>query len=185
MGAAIFSKRGEVISLGCNEVPKADGGTYWSDDDQPPVRDIEWGRDPNQERKNEIIYDLLDRMFDEGLLSDKLGSMEDGQKRVDTLLASKKIKDAQLLDIIEFGRIIHAEMPAISDAARLGRATAGASLYCTTFPCHLCAKHIVAAGMDRVVFLEPYPKSNNWSNKLQLVRRQSNRKVHHLPRRNI
>jgi deoxycytidylate deaminase len=159
VGAAIFSKRGEVISLGCNEVPKADGGTYWSDDDQPPVRDIEWGRDPNQERKNEIIYDLLDRMFDEGLLSDKLGSMEDGQKRVDSLLASKKIRDAQLLDIIEFGRIIHAEMSAISDAARLGRATAGASLYCTTFPCHLCAKHIVAAGMDRVVFLEPYPKS--------------------------
>ena len=34
-----------------------------------------------------------------------------------------------------------------------------ATLYSTTFPCHLCAKHIVAAGIDRVVFLEPYPKS--------------------------
>ncbi|MGB8551432.1 MAG: hypothetical protein WCD82_24935, partial [Xanthobacteraceae bacterium] len=33
------------------------------------------------------------------------------------------------------------------------------TLYCTTFPCHLCAKHIVAAGIERVVFLEPYPKS--------------------------
>jgi len=160
VGAAIFSKRGEVITLGCNEVPKANGGTYWSDDDnQAPQRDIELGRDPNQERKNEIIYDLLDRMFDEGLLSEKLSSVEDGQQRVDALLQNKKIKDAQLLDIIEFGRIIHAEMSAISDAARLGRETSGAILYCTTFPCHLCAKHIVAAGMDRVVFLEPYPKS--------------------------
>lgn len=159
VGAAIFSKRGEVITLGCNEVPKANGGTYWSDDDyQTPHRDVELGRDPNQERKNEIIYDLLDRMFDEGFLAKELASA-DGQKRVDALLASKKIKDAQLLDIIEFGRIIHAEMSAISDAARLGRETSGATLYCTTFPCHLCAKHIVAAGMDRVVFLEPYPKS--------------------------
>jgi len=159
VGAAIFSKRGEVITMGCNEVPKATGGTYWSDDvNQSPFRDVELGKDPNQERKNEIIYDLLDRMFDEGLLSEKLAK-EEGQKRVDALLSSKKIKDAQLLDIIEFGRIIHAEMSAISDAARLGRETSGATLYCTTFPCHLCAKHIVAAGMERVVFLEPYPKS--------------------------
>jgi hypothetical protein len=29
----------------------------------------------------------------------------------------------------------------------------------TTFPCHICAKHIVAAGIEKVVFLEPYPKS--------------------------
>jgi deoxycytidylate deaminase len=65
-----------------------------------------------------------------------------------------------MMDIIEFGRMIHAEMSAITDAARLGRSTKGAILFCTTFPCHLCAKHIVASGIDRVVFLEPYPKSN-------------------------
>jgi deoxycytidylate deaminase len=35
VGAAIFSQRGEVISLGCNEVPKAKGGSYWSDDPDP------------------------------------------------------------------------------------------------------------------------------------------------------
>ncbi|MGO4705793.1 anti-phage dCTP deaminase [Microvirga sp. 2MCAF38] len=159
VGAAIFSKRGEIITLGCNEVPKADGGTYWSDDPRPIARDVELGRDPNQSRKNEIIYDLLDRMFDEGLLSAKLTSVEDKQARIDTFLGNARVKDAQILDIIEYGRIIHAEMSAISDAARLGRETAGSTLYCTTFPCHLCAKHIVAAGMKRVVFLEPYPKS--------------------------
>ncbi len=32
-------------------------------------------------------------------------------------------------------------------------------LFTTTFPCHMCAKHIVAAGIKKVVFLEPYPKS--------------------------
>ena len=50
-------------------------------------------------------------------------------------------------------------MSAISDAARLGRSVRGCTLYTTTFPCHICAKHIVASGVDKVIFLEPYPKS--------------------------
>jgi len=63
------------------------------------------------------------------------------------------------MDLIEFGRDIHAEMSAITDAARKGVSICDATLYCTTFPCHLCAKHIVAAGIRRVVSIEPYPKS--------------------------
>jgi cytidine deaminase len=63
------------------------------------------------------------------------------------------------MDLLEFGRDIHAEMSAISDAARKGLMTAKGVIYTTTFPCHLCAKHIVAAGISRVVYLEPYPKS--------------------------
>lgn len=158
VGAAIFSIRGEVIALGCNEVPKPLGGTYWSDDPDPISRDVEVGNDPNQGRRDEIVFDLLDRMFDESLLSGELMAV-DPQERLRIVSSNSKIKDSQLMDIIEFGRIIHAEMSAISDAARLGRAIKGSVLYCTTFPCHLCAKHIVAAGVERVVFLEPYPKS--------------------------
>lgn len=29
----------------------------------------------------------------------------------------------------------------------------------TTFPCHYCARHIVAAGIYEVQYIEPYPKS--------------------------
>jgi len=32
-------------------------------------------------------------------------------------------------------------------------------MYVTVFPCHICAKHIVASGIRTVVYLEPYPKS--------------------------
>ncbi|XID96172.1 hypothetical protein ACF3MZ_19775 [Paenibacillaceae bacterium WGS1546] len=32
-------------------------------------------------------------------------------------------------------------------------------MYCTTFPCHNCAKHIIAAGITKVIYVEPYPKS--------------------------
>src|SRR3954447_18935869 len=42
---------------------------------------------------------------------------------------------------------------------RRGLSTKGASLYCTTFPCHNCARHIIASGIAKVVYIEPYPKS--------------------------
>jgi cytidine deaminase len=63
------------------------------------------------------------------------------------------------MDLTEFGRVVHAEMCALCDAARLGRSVKGSVLYCTTFPCHNCTKHIIAAGIKRVVYMEPYPKS--------------------------
>jgi cytidine deaminase len=50
VGAAIFRASGEVVSLGCNEVPKAGGGTYWSGD-PADQRDFVTGRDPNDEKK--------------------------------------------------------------------------------------------------------------------------------------
>jgi deoxycytidylate deaminase len=65
----------------------------------------------------------------------------------------------RLGDLTEFGRAMHAEMSAILDAARNGRAVAGASLYVTTFPCHNCARHIIGAGIRNCVFLAPYVKS--------------------------
>ena len=35
----------------------------------------------------------------------------------------------------------------------------GCRLFVTTFPCHYCARHIVAAGIDEVQYIELYPKS--------------------------
>jgi cytidine deaminase len=69
------------------------------------------------------------------------------------------IGDARDLEITEFGRVVHAEMEAIISCARKGLSVKGSTLYCTTFPCHVCAKHIVDAGISEVVFIEPYPKS--------------------------
>jgi deoxycytidylate deaminase len=88
-----------------------------------------------------------------------IGSDETDVELFDRVFTSDALADAMLLDITEFGRMTHAEMNALTDAARLGRPTRGATLYCTTFPCHNCAKHIVASGISRVVFIEPYPKS--------------------------
>ena len=35
----------------------------------------------------------------------------------------------------------------------------GQTLYTTTFPCHNCAKHIIESGIQTVLYIEPYPKS--------------------------
>jgi deoxycytidylate deaminase len=137
VGAAIFSKEGEIVTLGCNEVPKAGGGYYWADDVKPTFRDIDIGADANQERKSEIIHDLVERLSKESLLSESLKTAASVQAFVKRLMARRRIRDSQLMDIIEYGRMIHAEMAAISDAARSGRSVKGSTMYCTTFPCHL------------------------------------------------
>ncbi|WP_245453019.1 anti-phage dCTP deaminase [Bradyrhizobium sp. C9] len=145
VGVAIFSSDGEIISMGSNEVPKAGGGTYWCDDPAGnDDRDYQRGHDANDKRKAQLLQELFE-----------LAGLRNAKK----LLDDKKIQDSQFMDALEYGRIIHAEMSAICDAARLGRSVQDAVLFTTTFPCHLCAKHIVAAGIKKVVFLEPYPKS--------------------------
>ncbi|MCI9866124.1 deoxycytidylate deaminase [Rhizobium skierniewicense] len=161
IGAAIFSQTGEVITLGCNEVPKAFGGTYWCDDpDVPPHRDFEEGEDGNHARKLQLLFDLVDRLGKLDFISPKLKAVGGTYAQVETLLSTKLISDSKVMDIIEFGRIIHAEMSAITDAARKGKSLQDSILFTTTFPCHMCAKHIVSSGVKKVVFLEPYPKSH-------------------------
>lgn len=161
VGAAIFRKTGEVAALGCNEVPKAGGGTYWSSDPDDQ-RDFQHGFDPNDDQKNEILIDLVNRLMKSNRLAAELQNHNDPIIVSSLLMEDKSefgVAESRLMDLIEFGRIIHAEMSAISDAARIGIPILEATLFCTTFPCHLCAKHIVAAGLKRVVYLEPYPKS--------------------------
>jgi cytidine deaminase len=50
-------------------------------------------------------------------------------------------------------------MAALTDAARRGVSVDGGIMFVTTFPCHLCARHIVAAGISKVIYIEPYAKS--------------------------
>ncbi len=53
----------------------------------------------------------------------------------------------------------HAEENAIVQAAFHGISVRGGSLYCTCSPCLLCAKMIINAGLQEVVFEEAYPFS--------------------------
>lgn len=161
VGAAIFNPSGEIISQGCNEVPKAHGGTYW-DSEEPDFRDIKKGLDPNDRIKKEIIRDLFERLQKSEWLSEK--AFSSGSDINDISLASIKkgsgpLSGSLITDLTEYGRVVHAEMCAICDAARTGKSIKGSVLFCTTFPCHNCTKHIIASGINEVYYIEPYPKS--------------------------
>ena len=43
--------------------------------------------------------------------------------------------------------------------ARGGERMQGGKIYVTTYPCHVCARHIIAAGIHEVHYIEPYRKS--------------------------
>ena len=168
VGAAIFNADVDLISQGCNEVPRASGGTYWSGE-EPDFRDVKLGYDPNDHLKKGVIRDLMERLSDANFLSDEYKRFGNFENLVDFLLGRDPsredeehfacLKDSQVNDLTEYGRVVHAEMVAICDAARLGKAIKNTNLYATTFPCHNCTKHIIASGIKTVVYMEPYPKS--------------------------
>lgn len=161
VGAAIATPDGEVIALGSNEVPQAGGGVYWENGEESVdcgIGDSGDGRefrnrvDTNDRMKREIALEIIDELTGKGFLKGEAGEAE----APDVLAALERTR---LGDLIEFGRAVHAEMAALLDAARRGAAVKGCTLYTTTFPCHNCARHIVAAGIMRVVYVAPYAKS--------------------------
>lgn len=149
IGAAILSDEGEIISIGYNDVPKKGGGIYSCEDAQDDLRCINMGNECQSDKYKLRIRDKIKH-----ILTEELDNADQAQRITDRVANETRIKD-----LIEFSRAVHAEMEAIMSAARIGVSPKGGILYCTTFPCHNCARHIVAAGIKKVLFIEPYEKS--------------------------
>lgn len=145
----------EILAVGMNEVPKGGGGFYWGPE-SPDCRDQALGEERASQIKVGILTEMVDRMRGDGWLGDKVGNKPAGDVARELLPA---LKGTQFVGIGEFSRPVHAEVAAIIDAARRGVAIDGSAIYVTTFPCHNCAKHIIATGIKKVIYLEPYPKS--------------------------
>lgn len=153
---AVIARGQQIIGTGANDAPKFGGGQYWAEvnakngevNDTADGKDYKRGKDSNKIVQKEIVEEIVNSLINENLVpADKEGSAR-------SVLAQSKISD-----LTEFGRVVHAEMEAILSCSRIGASTTNSTLYCTTFPCHNCAKHIVDAGVTRVVYVEPYPKS--------------------------
>lgn len=155
VGAAITDKNGEVISVGWNDVPKWGGGLYGFD----PEKDATGARDMrcmnkggvcfNDAEKDLITDQVVNELVKKGLIT------RENQLAASTIISKSKVKD-----LLEFSRSIHAEMHAIISACAMGgERIKGGKLYCTTYPCHPCARHIVATGIAEVFYIEPYRKS--------------------------
>jgi deoxycytidylate deaminase len=150
VGAAILSEQREVIGLGWNDVPKFGGGLYGAEDGDEDHRCFKWGPRVchNDDRKDRLYKDIYDEL--QGLLRPEVTEDQ----------ARAALRKTDVRQLIEYSRSVHAEMAALISVARGSKpGLIGATLYCTTFPCHSCARHLVAAGIRRVVYIEPYPKS--------------------------
>jgi deoxycytidylate deaminase len=145
---AVVARRNEILSTGANDCPCPGGGLYWPIfigdrvDDVPQGRDFKRGYDSNSIEKAKLVKDIVEKF------PPKQRSF-----------AEKILKRSGLMDLTEYGRVVHAEMEALLACARSNVSCMGATLYCSTFPCHNCAKHIIAAGIEQVIYVEPYPKS--------------------------
>jgi deoxycytidylate deaminase len=156
VGAVIVSSEGQVISSGTNEVPKYKGGQYWHGD-QEDARDIRREFDSSDLLKQMNVGEVLDRLAEvPGWLTEEMSNLSSHNRVAKAL---PLLKGTRIMQPLEYGRAVHAEMAAIVDAALRGVPTKGCTLHTTTFPCHECARHIIAAGIEKVIFIEPYPKS--------------------------
>jgi deoxycytidylate deaminase len=157
VGAVVVDEDGEVISAGCNEVPKPGGGVYWSGE-RFDGRDFALNVDRNVAMGREILREVFSQLQNAGWLAESR-SNTDPAHLVDAAAKLELFEHARVGNLIEFGRVVHAEMNALVRAARRGLRVGDQRLYCTTFPCHVCARHIIGAGIAEVFYIEPYPKS--------------------------
>ncbi len=145
---AVVTRKSEILTTGENDCPRAGGGLYWPlfigdrVDDEPRGRDYKRGFDSNAVEKEKLIRKILEHLH------------PSQRGRIEPILRASPIRD-----ITEYGRVVHAEMEALLACARNNISSVGATIYCTTFPCHNCAKHIIAAGIKEVIYVEPYAKS--------------------------
>lgn len=147
VGASISDDDGNILSTGCNDVPKFGGGLY-SSADHADRRCFNYGQECHNDKHKNLLKQEISK-----ILKDKNFLNADD-------VADEIIRNTKAKSLIEYSRAIHAEMDAIVSISRNPSQTSlGKNLYCTTYPCHVCARHIVAAGIKRVVYIEPYEKS--------------------------
>ncbi len=151
VGAAIIDKKGNLLATGCNDVPRPGGGLYSIEDGENDSRCMfkYGGKCVNEKEKVDIFSDVMD------ILNTHIEN-----KSVSTIILNEIKEHKRLKNLIEYCRAIHAEMDAITSVARNGGTSLqGAWLFSTTFPCHNCARHIIATGISKVFYIEPYEKS--------------------------
>lgn len=157
VGAAIADKYGEIISIGWNDVPSSGGSVYrtmdgFGQDGENDFRcwNLEGGVCFNDKEKNILAEFIVTQLAAGGVIPDSKKDQAYSIVR----------KSDKLGHLLEFSRSIHAEMHAILSAGHTsGEKLKGGVLYATTYPCHSCARHIIAAGIKDVFYIEPYRKS--------------------------
>jgi len=157
VGAAVTSASGELLSTGWNDVPRNGGGLYGKQSIRLKIIDPDHRCYALQNRNcsNDAEKRILAEVVIDSLVKEKIIPVKKIEAAIQTI-----IKNSRLKDLIEFSRAVHAEMHAILGASRVaGERILGGKIFVTTYPCHSCARHIIASGISEVYFIEPYRKS--------------------------
>jgi dCMP deaminase len=91
------------------------------------------------------------------ILSTGYNGAPKGMKHCSEVGCMREVADVPPGERHELCRGIHAEQNAIVQAAAFGVGISGSTLYCTHFPCVLCTKMLINAGVERLVVQEAYP----------------------------
>jgi len=158
VGAAVTSQNGDLLATGWNDVPNSGGGLYGKPALTGDLRNdsrcyTQSGAKCHNDAEKQIIAEMIvENLVKEAVIANK---SEKRQRAIETLL-----KQTRLKDLIEFSRAVHAEMHAILTASRIGgERIVDGKIFVTTYPCHSCARHIIASGLKEVYYIEPYRKS--------------------------
>tara|TARA_A100000171_G_C2117608_1_gene138806 strand:+ start:47 stop:1147 length:1101 start_codon:yes stop_codon:yes gene_type:complete len=157
VGAALFDAEGDLISTGYNEVPKAGGGFYTNEcPSNNDARDFQLQRNSSFDAKKEIYQQILAFLKEHKKIPVPDDFLDQASLEKDLIDLKEH---TNFMNILEYSRNVHAEMSCLISALGTGRSVKGGSLYTTTFPCHKCTKHLVAAGLKKVVYLDSFNKS--------------------------
>ncbi len=163
VGAAVMNKKGDVLSTGCNDVPVFGGGLYnteHKEDRRCVFKGGECYNDLYKRRLESEFKKILSNQFEDLASTPETENIKSQLLKDAGKIAGSLLNDTRAKSLIEYSRAVHAEMDALLQLARTeGQSTVGTILYCTTYPCHSCARHIVAAGVSKVIYIEPYEKS--------------------------
>lgn len=143
VGAAILGDAGDVLATGFNHHPTVTG-----------IPDYDYSAVDLRGLARNTMLLLADH---NKLDADEAAALHrDPDEYVQDLLKGA-LKESQLRQVTEFQRPLHAEMDALLSALRQRVEITGGTVYVTDFPCHGCARHLVATGLP-VVYLVPYEK---------------------------
>ena len=103
-----------------------------------------WSKDPST-KVGCVIVDS-----ERGILSTGFNGFPRGIEDTEERLNNRELK---------YQIVCHAEQNAILQAAYHGVSIQGSVLFCTNFPCVICSKMLINAGIRQIFYLEGYPDS--------------------------
>lgn len=127
-------------------------------------RDLPIGIYLNENRKKKYCVRVYKNR---NLISQRFELLQDAIDFRESVIDKKDYITFRYSNLHTKREVIHAEINAVSKAAKLGISTANSVLYCNICPCIECAKLIIQSGIVKVIYKEDYRDTSGFELLLQ------------------